>query len=230
MAKKTFKKIKLPPEQPMMIKAKKLGRSLYRAYIQEEKAGRNCGNLLLDWIKESFWGSLVKDHLPIFNELWELLNKKGHTRKNPFGYGDIDYDVWVEYPKDNNKQVIVSICYCACADDNTHIFIYDKELSDPKIYSTYDWSKFRVATVWKRQKSNDRWPNDEYDRNIDVPSLSTYRKRDFRYGYYDCRDKGHVLLYEAHSERVEKASWSETEIYWALWNLRSHLRALKDEK
>jgi len=208
----------------MMKKARRLGTSLYRAYKQEEK--QDCGKLLLDWVKECFWGAIIKDHLPVFDAVWNILNEKKHTKNNTFDYGDYDYSVWVEYPKEEDKRVIIAVCHCAVRDDNTTIFIESgRKWLNTEYNLGYD---FRVATVWPREKSNKRWPNDSCDRNIDIPSLNTYRKRDFHYGYYDCRDKGHVLHYRHWGNRVENASWSEEKIYWALWALRGHLEALKE--
>lgn len=216
----------MPPEQPMMIKAKRLAKSLYKAYKFEEKRGKGCGDLLLEWVKEVYWGIIVKEHIPVFDEAWQLLHNRKHTKKNKFVYGDIDVGVWIEYPKNKNKKVIISTRYCSCADDNTHIFIYDKS-SIPKEY--FNWDKFRAATVWPRQINSKLGIDWGDDRNIDLPSLNTYRKRDFHYGYYDCRDKGHSFLYEAINERVEKASWDEGRIERALWTLRGHLQALQEK-
>lgn len=218
-----MEKIKIPPEQPMMIKAKRLAKSLYNACKFEEKRGENCGKLLLQWIKECYWGIIVKEHLLVFDEIWWTLHERKHTKKNKFIYGD-DVGIWIEYPKNKNKRVVVSERYCSCADDNIHIFIYDKSIN-PREY--FNWDKFRVVTVWHRQINNKLGIDWGDDRNIDLPSLNTYRKRDFRYGYYDCRDKGHCLLYEAHNERVENAHWNESRIEHALWTLRGHKQALK---
>ncbi len=218
--------MKLPkiPKNDMMKKAERIAKNLYRQYSIEEKDGRDCGDLLLEWIKENFWGIIVSKHIPTFERVWKMLDEKRHTKNNKFIYGDIDQGLWIEYPKDKNKKVIISTCYCSCADDNTHIFILER------LYSNR--IRFRVATVWPREKHNTdgRWGD---DRDIDIPSLNTYRKRDFRYGYYDCRDEGHCILYENYERkvgRVEKAHWGEGKIKHALWTLRMHLEALEEEK
>jgi len=207
-------------EQPMMVKARKIANNLYKEYTEEGK--RQCNNLLLEWIKECFWGRVTKDHLPIFDEVWQLLDEGKYTKKNPFIYGDIDEGVWIERPKSKYKKVIVSERYCACRDDNIFIFIKDD--------SSISFDTFRVATVWHREKKYSLKSNYGDDRDIKLPSLNTYKKRDFYYGYYDCRDKGHVLKYDSFTERVEKANWSENEIPWALDTLRSHLLMLKEKE
>ncbi len=215
-------------KENMMEKSKRIAEDLYHQYSIEEKSGEDCGKLLLDWIKENFWGIIVSKHIPTFEKVWKILNERGHTEKNKFVYGDIDVGLWVEYPKDKNKKVIISTTYCSMADDNTHLFILDKLLPN--------WIRFRVATVWPRENNKggymtkDGWFYWGDDRDVKTPSLNTYRKRDYKYGYYDCRDKGHCILYENHGQdigRVEHAHYGEDEINHALWLLRSHLCALE---
>ena len=200
--------IKIHPEQPMMKKARRIANSLYRAYIEEEKDGRECGHLLREWVEEIFWGRMVEDHLPIFDETWKMLHEGKYTQKNPFSYGDADHSLWVEYPKEpiikpsfshvhshEDIRVIVAVCHCACIEDNTYLFIETgREFAQThKSFLSYS---FRVATVWPREKrsiTGIKWGD---DREIGLPSLNTYKKRAFHYGYFDCRDEGHVLLYE----------------------------------
>lgn len=208
-------------------RAEELSEILYDAY----KDGDNTGvynDYLIECIKEKFWGRVVKDHLPIFNKTWKILNEKKYTAKNPFVYGDDDVGVWIELTKSESKKVIASTCYCSCADDNTHIFILD----DHSILNAHS-IVFRVATVWPRQiNKRDKHPWGD-DRDIKLPSLNTYRERDFRYGYYDCRDKGSCFLYEEFKKgiavRVENAHWDEGAITNALRTLRWHLEALEEE-
>lgn len=226
---KVLKPRKTIPRQPISIDAEKLAMTMLEAYRKHEKRGIDCGNLVLEWSKEYFWGALVKEHIPMFERVWELLDREKHTVRNKFVYGDIDVGLWIEYPKKREKRkVIVSTRYCSCADDNTHIFVYDHDDREKKPY--YDFSKFKVVTVWPRQKRSKYWKTvDEWHRHIDLPSINTYRKSDWDYGYNDCRDKGHCFLYEAHNERVEKAHWSENKIKHALWTLVGHFQMLEEE-
>jgi hypothetical protein len=206
--------------QPLMKKAILAADYLYKHYRTEDKDGRDCGKLFLEWTKENFWGRIVEDNLKHFDSLYENLKANKHTRRNKYIYGDYDYGVWIEPSKTKHRKVIVATCYCACRDDNTTIYIKD-EISP-------DWIRFRVDTVWGRQKKNKFNFGD--DRDIDTPSLVTYRKRDFEYGYRDSRDKGHVLKYDSlHSKhgRVENAHANETGIYWALWSLKNHAGNLR---
>lgn len=176
-----------------------LAKNLYRKYKKEndkKKTGK-YDSLLLKWTLQKFWRRVIEDNIPVFLEVWKKLNEQKHTRKNKFVYGDYDVGLWVEYPKDKNKKVIISTRYCSCADDNTYIFILEK--TD---YRTV----FRTVTVWPRQ-INSKYKHcekgDKFSKDIYKPSLNTYRKADFKFGYYDNRDKGHVFLYEKyHFEKV----------------------------
>ena len=97
---------------------------------------------------------------------------------------------------------------------------------------------FLCRTVWPRanykggykvaksEKHPDGWFSWGDDRDIKIPSINTYRKRDFEYFYKDCRDEGHVFTYE--NEKCDKASWHEKNISPALMYFRWHLDALQD--
>lgn len=216
----------------MMDKAQRLADMLYKEYQEEDKRGE-CGHLLLEWVEDAFWGRMVKDHLKVFDAVWELLRARKHTKKKPFIHGDYDYSVWVENTKVKDKKVIAATCHCACAPDNTHLYIEENcKYREPPYEIMH---RFRVATVWPREKKSNlgiAWGD---DRDINVPSLNTYRKRNFHYGYFDCRDEGNVLLYSGYlGGRVEHAGWSAQKIYWALWMLRLHhnelLAAIEEEK
>lgn len=210
----------------MMLKARKLSNSLYRAYKKEQPDG--CQDLLLEWVDECFWGRIVAEHIPTFKKAHNLLVARGHTKSNKFVYGDIDVGVWYETVKDKkehtNRQVIVSERYCSMADDNIHIFVWDDQKFD-----TIDMSAFKAVTVWPREKKSISGIDWGDDRNIDIPSLTTYRKRDFDYGYNDGRDKGHIFRWQGFTGLVEHASWNRDRIPHALHTLRWHLEALHDD-
>ena len=182
---------------------------------------------MIEWIKDKFWGRIIIDHVPILHQIWDILNEKGHIgEKNAYVYGDIDVGVWIE--KVNNpddKKVIASTRYCACADDNTHLYImnnYQYFEDCPMLFH------FLCRTVWPREKRTrygkeySRWGD---DRDIDIPSINTYRKRNFKFSYSDCRDKGHVFTLEG--EKSDKSTWSENRISHALTLFRWHLDALQ---
>lgn len=218
-----IKELKRMPVSSMMERARKLGRSLYFAHKKEEKDGRDCGNLFLDWVKECFWGMVVKDTLPLFDSVWDMLHEKGYKKQNPFVYGDADVSLWVEYPKDKNKKVIVSVCHCSMADNNTLIFIQDN-------INILHHLRYHIVTAWSREvksRYSNHWGD---DRDISKPSLNTYRKRDFKFGYGDGRDKGHILIYDGMLERVENASWTERDIPYALSELKRHLFMLEEDE
>jgi len=70
-----FKKLK---EDPLMLKSQKIAEILYQVYKKEEK--RECGELFLDWVKENFWGKIIKTHISTFNKTWKILHKRNYTK------------------------------------------------------------------------------------------------------------------------------------------------------
>jgi len=213
----------LPVQSDMMQKAQRLSNSLYRAYKKEQPD--ECQDLLLDWVAECFWGRIVEEHISVFHKVWNLLVEGGHTKHNKFVHGDIDTGLWYENVKDKenhgDRKVVVSERYCSMADDNTHIFVLDDYQEALAILSS-----FKAVTVWPKEKKSRSGIDWGDDRNIDIPSLTTYRKRDFDYGYNDGRDKGHVFIYQAMTKRVDHASWNTMRIPHALQTLRWDLEAL----
>lgn len=201
-------------EQPMMKQARKLANSLYRSYRKEQK--QDCGRLLLQWVHEIFCGSIVTDNLPLFDRTYDLLKEAKHIKEpNKLVYGDIDYGVWIEPCKD--KRVIASTCYCACRDDNTHLYIrHDSEVDM--------CDKFWIYSAWSKETKI------RGTKYIEHPSINTHRKAKFSYGYQDCRDDGYICLYDRWQKRVEHAELTWKELYWALWELEGHYSALLEEK
>lgn len=205
-------------EQPMMLTARKLSNNLYRAYKKEQP--HDCQDLLLEWVGDCFWGKIVQEHIPIFHKTWDCLVEKGHTKSNKFIYGDVDVGVWFENVKDKekheNRKVIVSERYCSTADDNIHIFVLD----DLSLTLGYNFSEFKAVTVWPREKKSISGIDWGDDRNIDLPSLATYRKRNFNYGYNDARDRGHIFKWQGFTAQVENSMWNSMRIPYALQTLR----------
>ena len=222
---------KLLAEQPLLVKSRKLAKQLYDANILENKRAEHCGDLLIKWVKECYWGLKVADHLPVFDKVWKILHERKHTKKNKFIYGDIDVGLWIEYPKAKHKRVIVSESYCTCAEDNTHIFIEEHNYEKIPLFE-----KLRVVTVWPRQDSRggyrtkDGWHHWGDDRDIKIPSLNTYRERDFKFGYSEGRDKGHCILYHNCNKMAEDAYGTEHRIEHALHILSYHLEALENDR
>lgn len=142
--------------------------------------------------------------LPVFKKLWQLLNNNKCYKDNKFFFCDDDYSLWIEFPKQNKKhivrKVIIASCSTVCRDDNTILYIYDEGINDNC------WDIFRIARVWQRQKTNNKYKCGD-DRDINIPSLNTYRKRNFRFGYYDCRDIGHVLKIQ--NGHIDNAYWNK---------------------
>ena len=205
-------KLSLSREQPLMKKARRLGAYMDRMYREGEKRGDQCGQLLLDWGKECFWGRMVGRHLPYFSQLWKWLDdREHHSHKTAISLVDVDYSVWIEKPSNEDRRVIISICHCRMFDDNTTIFIED---------GLSGLFKFRVVTVWPKEKKSRCGHKYGDMRDIDLPALSTYRKKDWNWGYEDFRDKGHVLVYDSMSKRVEGACYTEVRMSAVLDELK----------
>jgi len=210
-------KLSLSREQALMKKARRLGAYMDRMYREGEKEGEHCGQLLLGWGKDCFWGKMVVRHLSYFDQLWEWLNeRKHHSSRTGISLGDVDYSVWIEKPKDECTKVIISTCHCRCCDDNTTVFIRTKYDAVGLLSSL---GHFNVVTVWPKEKKSKYGPFGDH-RDIDLPSLNTYRKENWEWGYRDNRDKGHVLKYEAMFERVDGARHTEGRIQLVLDELK----------
>ena len=178
---------------------------------------------ILDWTMDEYWGMVVRDNLHCFDESWQLLNDNGYnTSKNPHYQCDDDYAVWIEPVNSIDKyyktKVIISSSSSICADDNTIIFVKDESELKP------DKPKLRIVSVWPKQKK---------DKNgyMIHPSLLTYRKHGFKYGYGDLRDIGHILTYGGiiAPYRVERACSTIPKIKRALRDLSFHHSTLVNE-
>lgn len=175
---------------------------LLQCYLKGEEA-ENCGDLLMEWTMDKFWGKVVNAHFPKLIKIWQWLYDNKRNKNNTYTYGDIDGSIWYEEIKQTNswpdtRKVIIHKSHCSCAEDRTHIFIIDEKDSAVG-------DRLRVRTVWDRQDSRggyrcvkskenpDGWFSWGDDRDIKVPSLRTYRDRNFEFSYGDGRDKGYVL-------------------------------------
>jgi len=178
-----------------------LSEMLLQCYTKEQRD--NCGDLLIQWTIEKFWGKVVETYIPKLEKIWKYLHDNKRNKNNPITYGDIDGDVWVEYIRqekewEDKRKIIIHKSHCSCANDRTHIFILD---TSKHCFG----DKLRVRTVWDKQNSkggysvekSKKYPNGWFswgdDRDIKIPSLRTYRDRNFEFSYGDGRDKGYVL-------------------------------------
>ncbi len=203
-----MKKSSILKEPSTMTIAKEAAAMFYKKY--QKLKDKEVGSLFIEWTKEVFYGKLIKDAIPVFDFVWEELKKRHHTsRKRSLIYGDIDVSTWVE--KTENKKILVYIRHCSMADDNTFIFI-----KEDRIIELPDFMEFRAVTVWPRQKKYRPSWGEYLNKLIWVPSLNTYRKVGFNYGYEDGRDKGFVFKYKARDELAEDAHYSEPKILRAL--------------
>lgn len=192
-------------------KSLKLGRHMYKAFKNEvdrctDDSAIDCGHQLLNWAKAHFWYLRIKDTMPKFDTLYDVLKKGGYTEKKPFIYGDIDKYVWAEETVDGvckkgKTRIIIQKTMNSCADDNTHIYI----CRDP----VKNFRTVRIGTAWKKETKNSIG-------NLDKPSLKTYRRTDWKVKYGDCRDEGNVLLMEPCSDKIE-SNFIDYKIEHALW-------------
>ncbi len=210
---------------------------LYNCYMKSEDNG--CRELLNEWVNDKLWGKIVKAYLPQLKRIWQFLHDNKYDKNNTLGFGDVDGDIWVEYVKQehewpDNRKIIIHTSHCSCADDNTHIFILDEE-------ATIN-AKLHVRTVWPRQDArggyrvtkSKKHPKGWFlfgdDRDIRIPSLNTYRKRNFEYSYQDCRDKGYSLsLTDFGGPKIEWATTHQSRILHAIWLIRLMTDIIDDQ-
>jgi hypothetical protein len=194
-----------------------MANTLYDAY---EASGHD--NYMVERIKKYFYGRMVKDHIGRFNTLHDLLVLNDHDKNNPYVYGDYDVGVWYEKYPDQYTKVLATTRYCSCADDNTHIYVL-KDISEPGFEGLhrYEYITFLCATAWPRQINESRSSHQWGDhRDIKHPSINTFRRHNFKYGYQDGRDDHYCFKYESMNDSVEDANWNEGRILWALDTLR----------
>jgi len=206
---------------------------LYNIYKQSDS-----GTYMVERIKSRFYGNMVKDYIPDFNELYALLEAGDHGPKNPIVTGDSDEGAWLEKAPDEYTRVIAIQRYCSCADDNTHIFVLRQfDWEPPEGFTELEhallrqdnWTTFRCFTAWPRQKKSKYGGNWGDHRDIEVPSINTHRKHKFNFGYGDGRDEHYCFKYDSMQGRAEDAYWKESRLLWALRSLRDGLNSIKIE-
>jgi len=175
---------KIPVPDTMKV-AKQVAKLLYEKYQQQEVRG--CGELLVEWTDDIFYGRLMADKIPLFDSLWVELRKRGHvSRRKSLEYGDIDASVWAE--QKGSIRIIINIRHCSMADNNTHIFIKDDPYPGERLFL-----KFRVVSAWPRELHYPKKWGEEWSKRVRLPSVHTHRRAGFKYGYEDVRDEGHVF-------------------------------------
>lgn len=196
---------------------KPLADAMYVAYMASSDGG-----YLMEKVKKSFYGKLVKDKIPLFKELHAFLVEHKHTVKNPYIYGDIDVGVWYEKSSDEREDIVAVESYCTCADDSTHIFIMrDWSMINYQIGLNIVDTKFLAVTAWPRQKKKRKGHLYGDYRDVVLPSIRTYRDCNFKFGCQDGRDVGYSFKYESIvGDRVEDAHWNEPRILFALRTLQ----------
>jgi len=200
-----------------------IAHDMHELFTKEEY--RDCGDYSVEKIKREFWGLVVRDYIPIFLSVYEILEERGNIgNSNRYVYGDIDVGVWIEPTNKKGRKVIASTRYCAMADDNTHIYILDDPHEDYP-----EFIKFVCKTAWPREKKKKKsWANFGDHRDIEIPSLETYRRFNFDFGYGDGRDKGYSFAYSTFPTPNIDTPWYDVNIGVALRFLKWHLEALKN--
>lgn len=190
-------------------------------HVLECEPDHECQDLLLGWIREHYWGLVVRRHLEMFDRIHAGLVEGKYTRKKPLVYGDIDCGAWFE-PCENRNVVVLEV-YCSCANDN--IWIYMRP-TDSRIQE-----KFHCRTCYPKSNKR-RWPAEV--------SLTLHRREKFKLGYGDCRDSGYVFSYDRmtpwlkndpdepddNAAKCDRAD--DKKIYWGLWNMRGIALALEN--
>lgn len=199
---------KYKTEDPMQVKTTRLANQMYKAFKSEKN--RDCGKLVLQWAKDKFWYKVLQDVPKIYDEIYTLLKKHKFTNINRFTYGDIDQGVWIEPCKVKDRLVYVSERYCAMNDDNTYLYIKD-------------WQGIKCVSAWKREKKC------KYTKDVDYPSLFTYRNCDFNFGYGDFRDHGYHFTYDVNefTDSLKDAYAKEMSIPYVYETMVSDLEALR---
>ena len=195
-----------------------LADNLYTAYRNQ---GRHT--YLFERVKSLFYGKIVRDHIPVFLKLHDYLVANGHTKDNPLWQGDDDNAVWYEKTKDDFIKVLVDSRVVSCADDYTHIFVFEDygvEIEGPEDSSfnlSNRWVKLRCFTAWPRQiparQGGHKWGD---HRDIKYPSVSTHRKANWKFGYQDGRDDFYCFAYDSFLGDVKDAHWKESKMVNAL--------------
>lgn len=205
---------------------KQIADKLYSVYKKS-----SSGKYLMERVKNLFYGRMVYDHIDDFNELYAILERGEHGSKNPLITGDIDEGSWIEKSPSEHIKVIAIQRYCSCADDNTHIYVLtDYRIPDEMGYPPADWVTFQCFTAWPRQVSKRRGYKWGDHRDIEHPSINTFRKHKFHFGYEDGRDKHYCFKYSSYSDAVEHAFWNEGRLMWGLDSLRFALNSIKNEE
>lgn len=211
------------------VQAVELGDILYDEYMKQQ--GEGCGQLVIDWAKDRFYGRLVESHIPMFDTLWNKLTDNGRVSYDSgLSYGDMDNTLWAERLNDKER-IIICVNHCTCSDTPVTILRFkDYPLGDEEAAKLGEehakqlrdmFTEFRVDMVWSDEVK--RVPACWGDhRDIIKPSLQTFRDCDFDYGYGDGRDNCHSFKfrYSHKGPNVDKASWHEGNIVRALDDLK----------
>lgn len=183
--------------------------------IQDAESDHECRKLLMEWVFEKLWVPEVERHIEPYKQAYEYLKSNGYNRKNPLIWGDIDCGAWVEPAGD--LKVIALTAYCAYHNDNTYVYILDENLIH---------TNFHARKAYPRMHRIIKGTGWDY---VDRASLKLYRDQKFKLNHSDARDVGYCFSYSG-EKKVDRAYYYQSDVYWALWNLRSLFEAIEEDK
>lgn len=186
---------------------------------------QHYSDFAIEQLKSTFYSHYLRDHIPVFKEFYDILKEGKYIGEdNAIMTGDMDESCWIEEGPENYK--IIAVCrHCSCADDNTHIYILKELEFEGEV--NFDFTKFMGVTAWPEETKNNFTFGDH--RDIDHPSIQTFRDNDFNFGYGDARDDHFSFKYDAMFDKAEDAHYKEQRLLWAISSLKMSLDCVKYE-
>lgn len=138
-------------------------------------------DFLMNQIFDHYYGRVVGKAKKDFDELYAWLKKNKHTsEKSALWYGDQDAQIWVEESKTERIKAIIMIWHCEGRDDRVYLFM-KREL--------FEHFELHARRIWEAEEKG--------KNGVEKPSIETYRNKNFRHGYFDCRDNGYLFSYRS---------------------------------
>lgn len=188
----------------------------------EAENNSDCGDLVIEWAKEFYWGHKVYNKAyPLFLELLKHCkdnNFNSHT--NSLTLGDWDYSVWFEECKERDVLVVKDNSLCKV--NSTFVYSISKGYQE---YNKDLFFDFHCIAVYDKEIKRKNSYNDH--RDVELASLETLKESKFYWGYRDGRDKGHCFNSNG-TTRVEKPHWDELSVDLAIKELSYCIEYMKN--
>ena len=109
-------------------------------------------------------------------------------------YGDADVYVWIE-PNEGSKKVLILRNVVTCADEGIYVFTLDEFGALDSAVDDGFLDKFTCRAVASIDEDTPSPTSFEWGdfRDTHLPSLKTLRENNWRFGYNDSRDRGHMF-------------------------------------